>query len=101
LHISKEEQKERFQARLDTPEKRWKFSIGDLPVRERWDDYMAAYGDALSRCNTAYAPWHIIPANRKWYRNYVITKSIVDALEAMPLAFPTEEDGLDTVVIPD
>lgn len=101
LHISKEEQKERFQDRLDDPSKHWKFSTGDLPVREQWDDYMRAFEDAMSHCNTEYAPWHIIPANRKWYRNYVITKTIVDAMEAMPLAYPEAEDGLDEIVIPD
>lgn len=101
LHISKEEQKERFQARLDDPTKHWKFSIGDLPVREQWDEYMSAYEDAISHCNSDYAPWHIIPANRKWVRNYFITKTIVETLEALPLAYPPEEEGLETVVIPD
>jgi PPK2 family polyphosphate:nucleotide phosphotransferase len=101
LHISKEEQKERFQDRLDKPAKNWKFSIGDLPVREKWDDYMRAYEDALGYCNSDYAPWHIIPANRKWYRNYIITKTIVEALEAMSLEFPEEEVGLENIVIPD
>lgn len=101
LHISKEEQKERFQERLDNPDKHWKFSIGDLPVREKWDDYMRAFEDALSYCNTEYAPWHIIPANRKWFRNYIITKTIVETLEAMPLEYPPAEEGLDSVVIPD
>lgn len=101
LHISREEQKERFQDRLDDPSKHWKFSMGDLPVREQWDDYMCAFEAAITRCNTDYAPWHIIPANRKWYRNYIITKTLVETLEAMPLAYPPEEEGLDSVVIPD
>ena len=101
LHISKEEQKERFQDRLDDPSKHWKFSKGDLPVREQWDDYMRAFEDAISHCNTDYAPWHIIPANRKWYRNYVILKAIVEAMEAMPLEYPPAEDGLEDVIIPD
>jgi len=101
LHIDKDEQKERFQERLDRPEKNWKFSMGDLPVREQWDEYMQAYTDALTFCNTEYAPWHIVPANRKWYRNYVITKTIVETMEKMDLAFPPPERGLDKVVIPD
>jgi PPK2 family polyphosphate:nucleotide phosphotransferase len=101
LHISKDEQKERFQERLDNPEKHWKFSKGDLPVRAQWDDYMQAYEDALTHCNTDYAPWHIVPANRKWYRNLVITQTIVAALEAMNPQFPEPEAGLDSVVIPD
>jgi PPK2 family polyphosphate:nucleotide phosphotransferase len=101
LHISKDEQKERFQERLDRPEKNWKFSIGDLPVREKWDDYMAAYEDAISKCNTDYAPWYIVPANRKWYRNLVISQTIIETLEDMDLTFPPPEPGLDQVVIPD
>ncbi len=101
LHISKAEQKERLQERLDLPEKHWKFSKGDLPVREQWDDYMQAYEDAITRCNTDYAPWHIIPANRKWYRNLVITRTIVQALEEMNPQFPPSEPDLEHVVIPD
>lgn len=101
LHISKEEQKERFQDRLDDPSKHWKFSIGDLPVRKKWDAYMQAYADAITHCNTEYAPWHIVPANHKWYRDYVVTKAIVDALEKLPLEYPPEEEGLEDVVIPD
>jgi PPK2 family polyphosphate:nucleotide phosphotransferase len=101
LHISKEEQKERLQARLDTPDKRWKFSLGDLPVRERWDDYMEAYEAVLTRCNTDYAPWRIVPANYKWYRDLVVTRAIVETMEAMNLAYPPAEAGLDKAVIPD
>lgn len=101
LHISKDEQKERLQARLDDPSKHWKFSIGDLPVREQWDAYMEAYEAVLTRCNTPYAPWHIIPANRKWYRNLLVTRLIVEKLERMELAYPPPEAGLDKVVIPD
>ncbi|MAS34545.1 MAG: polyphosphate kinase [Anaerolineaceae bacterium] len=101
LHISREEQKERFLERLNKPDKHWKFSRGDLPVREKWDDYMSAYEDALTRCNTDYAPWHIVPANRKWYRNLVITRTIVRTLEAMNPQFPPAEPDLDQIVIPD
>jgi PPK2 family polyphosphate:nucleotide phosphotransferase len=101
LHISKEEQKQRFQERLDDPSKHWKFSTGDLSVRNQWDDYMRAYEDAITRCNTDYAPWHIVPANRKWYRNFVITRTIVDALDAMNPQYPVAESGLDQVVIGD
>lgn len=101
LHISKEEQKERFQKRLDDPKKHWKFSTGDLPVRDKWDDYMRAYEDAISRCNTDYAPWFIVPANRKWYRNLIVTRTIVETLEAMNPRFPPAEPDLDKVVIAD
>lgn len=101
LYISREEQKERFQARLDEPDKHWKFSKGDLVVRDQWDDYIQAYESVLSRCNTPQAPWHIVPANRKWYRNLVVTQTIVNALEAMNPQYPPPEEGLDTIVIPD
>ena len=101
LHISKDEQKKRFQERLDNPEKHWKFSLGDLPVREKWDDYMKAYEDVLAKCNTDYAPWHIVPANNKWYRDLVVTKTIVETMESMGLAYPEPEANLDGVIIPD
>ncbi len=101
LHISKEEQKERFEERLARPDKHWKFSTGDLPVREQWDEYMDAYEAVLTRCNTDYAPWHIVPSNKKWYRNFIISKTIVETLESMNLAYPDPEQGLDKVVIPD
>lgn len=101
LHISKDEQKERFQERLDDPSKNWKFSSGDIPVREQWDDYMKAYEVALTKCNTEYAPWHIVPANQKWYRNLVIMREIVKALEEMKVAYPQPEENLSSVVIPE
>lgn len=101
LHISKDEQKQRLQDRLNEPNKRWKFSVGDLPVREQWDTYMKAYEAALTRCNTSYAPWHIVPANEKWYRDWVVLKAIVDTLESMGLAYPKAAAGLESIVIPD
>ena len=101
LHISKDEQKQRFQERLDNPDKHWKFAKGDLKVREQWDDYIQAYEDLLTRCNTPHAPWYIIPANRKWYRDLVITQILVDTLEDMNPQYPAPEPGLDEVVIPD
>lgn len=101
LHISKDEQKQRLMARLEDPKKQWKFSMGDLPVREQWDDYMKAYEALLERCNTDYAPWYIVPANHKWYRDLVVAKTIAAALEEMDPQFPPAEAGLDKVVIPD
>lgn len=101
LHISKAEQKERLQARLDDPTKHWKFSIGDLAVREKWDDYMQAYEDVLTKCNTDYAPWYIVPADKKWYRNIVVAQAIVEALEKLDLKYPEAEPDLDKIVIPD
>ena len=83
LHISKDEQKERLEARLADPAKRWKFDVGDLAERKRWDAYQKAYADALSRCSTEWAPWIIVPANRKWFRNLVVARAIADKLEAM------------------
>jgi PPK2 family polyphosphate:nucleotide phosphotransferase len=101
LHVSKDEQKKQLQERLDDPTKHWKFSIADLAVRERWDDYMKAFEDVFNECSTDYAPWHIVPGNYRWYRNYVVTKAMVDMLESLDLKFPPAEEGLDKVVIPD
>jgi len=99
LHIDKDEQKERLQARLDDPEKRWKFAKGDLAERARWDDYQAAYEALLSRTSTPYAPWYVIPANRKWYRNLLISQVLVDALEGLQMRYPQPEADLDGIVI--
>jgi PPK2 family polyphosphate:nucleotide phosphotransferase len=101
LHISKDEQKKRFEDRLNEPDKNWKFARGDLKVREKWDQYMVAYEDALTRCNTDYAPWFIVPANRKWYRNLVISDTIIEALERLDMQYPEPEPDLDQIVIPD
>jgi PPK2 family polyphosphate:nucleotide phosphotransferase len=101
LHISKDEQKQRMEDRLSDPKKQWKFSMGDLPVRERWDDYMAAYEDAIGKCNTEAARWYIVPANHKWYRDLVVMKTVVNALEQMNPQYPPPEAGLNQVIIPD
>ena len=99
LHISKDEQRERLQARLDNSHKRWKFSLGDLDERKLWDDYQRAYEDALTRCNTTHAPWHIVPADRKWYRNLTVSQILRNALEKLDPQFPPCEEGLDDVVV--
>ncbi len=99
LHIDLDEQKERFQARLDTPHKRWKFRLGDLEERKLWDSYLAAYEEAISRTSTNWAPWYIIPANRKWYRNLVISRIIANTLESLKMTYPEPEEDLDGVVI--
>lgn len=99
LHISRDEQARRLQARLDNPDKRWKFSKGDLAERRRWDDYMAAYADALSLCSTDYAPWYIVPSDRKWYRNLVVMNILVNALEDMNPTYPQPEEGLEGIII--
>jgi PPK2 family polyphosphate:nucleotide phosphotransferase len=99
LHVSKEEQRQRLQARLDDPNKRWKFSMADIAERKLWDDYQRAYEDALTRCNTAHAPWHIIPADRKWYRNLTVSNILLETLRRMDPQFPPAESGLDQVVV--
>ena len=99
LHISKDEQRERLQARLDDQGKRWKFRLGDLEERKLWDEYQRAYEDVLTKCNTKHAAWHIVPADRKWYRNLVVSQTIRETLEKMDPKFPPPEPGLDKVVI--
>jgi len=88
LHISLDEQKARLQTRLDEPHKHWKFNPGDLEQRKLWPDYMKAYEEVLSRTSTERAPWYIVPANRKWYRNLVIGQVIVDALNGLDIQYP-------------
>jgi PPK2 family polyphosphate:nucleotide phosphotransferase len=88
LHISKDEQKERLQERLDDPEKHWKFNPGDLEDREHWDEYQDAYEIMLNRCSTKWAPWHIIPADRKWVRNAAIATIVKATLEEMDPQYP-------------
>lgn len=99
LHVDQEEQKKRFRARLDTPHKRWKFRLGDLEERKLWGSYMTAYEEAISQTSTDWAPWYIIPANRKWYRNLVISRIIANTLESLKMSFPEPEEDLEGVVI--
>jgi PPK2 family polyphosphate:nucleotide phosphotransferase len=101
LHISKGEQKRRLQSRLDNPDKRWKFSSADIKERAYWEDYQAAFEDALTNCSTGHAPWYVVPANKKWYRNLVVARTIADTLAAMNPQFPPAEEGLELVEIPD
>jgi PPK2 family polyphosphate:nucleotide phosphotransferase len=88
LHISRDEQRERLLARLDDPTKHWKFNPADLASRARWDDYMVAYADAIERCSTELARWHVVPADRKWYRNWAIMNLLLEQLEALGLDWP-------------
>ncbi len=99
LHISKDEQRERFQSRLDEPHKRWKFNRGDIEERKLWQDYMRAYEAVLSRTSTPWAPWYVVPADRKWYRNLVISGILVETLEELNMRYPDEEAGLEDIVI--
>jgi PPK2 family polyphosphate:nucleotide phosphotransferase len=88
LHISKEEQKRRFDERMDDPKKNWKLSRADFAERQFWPDYMEAYEDVLSRCSTTDAPWFVIPADHKWFRNLAVSSIVVETLEAMDMQFP-------------
>ena len=101
LHISKDEQKRRLESRLADPDKRWKFSANDLRERRHWDAYMAAFEEAIGNTSTEHAPWYVVPANNKWYRNLVIARTIADTLEAMDPQYPEAEEGLDAVAVDD
>ena len=99
LHISTKEQKARLEARLEDPTKRWKFSPDDLAERKHWDDYISAYQIALGRCSTQWAPWFVVPADRKWYRNAVVARVVRSTLEGLDLTYPPEMPGLDKLRI--
>ena len=94
LSIDRDEQRERFQARFDDPTKRWKFSMGDLEERKRWDDYQAAFDDALSKTSTTWAPWYVIPANRKWFRNLAVATILADTIAGLKPAYPPVADDV-------
>jgi PPK2 family polyphosphate:nucleotide phosphotransferase len=95
LHISKNEQKERLEERIRDPEKRWKFNEGDLEERKLWKNYMDAFEDMMAATSTGNAPWYIVPANRKWYRNLVVADRVVDALKDMKLKTPPAPGGIN------
>jgi PPK2 family polyphosphate:nucleotide phosphotransferase len=102
LHISRDEQKLRLEERLQDPEKHWKFDPADLVARAQWDDYMAAYEDALGKCSTERSPWFIVSANRKWYRNLAVAYVLEKTLEDMDPKFPKRPDfDPSRYVIPD
>jgi PPK2 family polyphosphate:nucleotide phosphotransferase len=99
LHIDKKEQKERLQARLDDPNKLWKFNVGDLKERQLWDAYIEAYEDVLSRTRQEDASWYIVPSNKKWYRNLVIATVLVETLEKLKMSYPVPKEDLSKVII--
>jgi PPK2 family polyphosphate:nucleotide phosphotransferase len=101
LNISRAEQQKRLQRRLTLADKHWKFDSSDLGDRERWDDYQLAFEDAIRKTSTEYARWHVVPANRKWYRDLVVARAIVETLTDMDPQFPAPEEGLAEIVIPD
>jgi PPK2 family polyphosphate:nucleotide phosphotransferase len=95
LHISYEEQSARLVSRIDEPDKQWKFNPGDLEERKLWDQYMGAYEDVLNKTSTPWAPWYVIPANRKWYRDLVISAILVETLEKLKMKYPKPPEDLD------
>jgi PPK2 family polyphosphate:nucleotide phosphotransferase len=97
LHISKPEQLKRFKDRLDEPAKRWKISESDYTERKLWDEYIEAYDEALSRCSAKHAPWFVIPADHKWFRNFAIARVMVEQLEALGMHYPKPTVDLDRI----
>lgn len=98
LHISKEFQQEKLENRLETPEKNWKFSEADLNERKFWDRYQECYSDVISNCSTKEAPWHVIPSNHRWFRDYIILKTIVKTLENLKLEYPCLEGNIQALM---
>jgi PPK2 family polyphosphate:nucleotide phosphotransferase len=97
LHISKDEQKKRFEKRITDPSRNWKLSLPDFEERQHWDDYTEAYEDALHKCSTPWAPWFVIPANKKWFRNFLVAELVVQALDKMNLKYPAPSVDLTKV----
>jgi PPK2 family polyphosphate:nucleotide phosphotransferase len=99
LHISSGEQRARLQARLDDPDKRWKFRLGDLEMRELWERFMTAYEEALTKTSTTWAPWYVVPADRKWVRDVAVARLLVEVLRRLDPRFPEPEEDLSGVVV--
>jgi polyphosphate kinase 2 (PPK2 family) len=99
LNVSKDEQRKRLQERIDNPEKRWKFRLDDLDVRKRFDDYVAAYEEALTQTSTEWAPWYVVPADRNWVKALAVTQLLVDALEQLDPKLPEAEPGIEALVV--
>ena len=99
LNVSKEEQRERMQDRVDDPHERWKFRLGDLDDRKLWDDYQLAFRDAIRKTATADAPWYVVPADRKWVRNLVVAKILRHHLERIDPQYPSSEEGIEGIVV--
>jgi polyphosphate kinase 2 (PPK2 family) len=99
LHISKDEQKKRLEERLQDPTRYWKFSKKDVEERRYWGDYRRAYEAVLTQCSTPWAPWHIVPANHKWYRNLYVAETVVQALRDLDMHYPPALEDLSGVVI--
>jgi len=95
LHIDREVQRERLLARLDDPSKHWKYDPGDLDDRAHWDDYIAAYQHAIERCNDPASPWYVVPAARKWYRNWAVAALLLEHLDDLQLSWPEADFDVD------
>ncbi len=93
LHVSEKEQRERFLARLEDPSKNWKFSAADVRERACWDDYMTAYSECLRQTSTPWAPWHVIPADRKWFTRRAVAATLCEAMRKMKLAYPKVDEA--------
>ena len=94
LHISADEQRQRFQDRIDDPAKRWKFRMGDLEDRDHWDEFQKAYEEAITETSTKWAPWHVVPADRNWVRNLAVVRLLVDTLEDMNPSYPESDPAI-------
>lgn len=99
LHIDKDEQKKRLESRLEEKDKLWKFDVQDLKERERWDDYQEAYQDAIRKCSTPQAPWVVVPSNKKWYRNYVVARTLLKTFEKIDFKLPKPDFDPSKIVI--
>jgi PPK2 family polyphosphate:nucleotide phosphotransferase len=99
LHLGFEEQAQRFRARLEIPHKRWKFSSGDLETRRHWREYQKAYEEAINATSHPAARWHVVPADHKWYRDYVVTRAVVEAMEGLNLRWPKPKEDLSKIRI--
>jgi PPK2 family polyphosphate:nucleotide phosphotransferase len=99
LHLSPEEQRQRLQARLDDPRKQWKFNHGDLDERKRWGEYQEAYEIMLSRTSTEWAPWHVIPADQKWFRNLAVAQLLTETVEALGMRWPDLDGKLAQITV--
>ena len=99
LHISKQEQRNRFEARIRDSSRNWKLSLPDFEERQHWNNYVEAYEEALHRCSTDRAPWYVIPADRKWFRNYIVAELIVRALDRMRLKYPPPTVDISKVIL--
>jgi polyphosphate kinase 2 (PPK2 family) len=99
LHISKDEQRRRLQDRIDNPDEHWKFNPQDLAERKLWDDYQQAYEDAISKCNTPWAPWHLVPSDVEWHRNLVVSQLLRDTLRELNPQWPDGKDDFRGLVV--